>query len=69
LKARVQAMEGEALLSSLRAVQDGTVMAIHNAENSVGSSSTVRFLLYFSFYFVIVDCYPTSPPLLNNCTK
>ena len=40
LKARVQAMEGEALLSCCRAVQDGTVMAIHNAENKSNASSS-----------------------------
>ena len=33
LKQRVQTMEGEALLSCLRAVQDGTVLALHTAEH------------------------------------
>jgi formyltetrahydrofolate-dependent phosphoribosylglycinamide formyltransferase len=40
LKTRVQAMEGEALLSCCRAVQDETILAIHNAERGSDTSSS-----------------------------
>jgi methionyl-tRNA formyltransferase len=40
LKQRVQTMEGEALLSCLRAVQDGTVLALHTAEHPTTETTT-----------------------------
>jgi phosphoribosylamine--glycine ligase/phosphoribosylglycinamide formyltransferase/phosphoribosylformylglycinamidine cyclo-ligase/phosphoribosylamine--glycine ligase/phosphoribosylformylglycinamidine cyclo-ligase len=42
LKQRVQTMEGEALLSCLRAVQDGTVLALHTAEHPTTETGTTE---------------------------
>ena len=46
LQARVQALEGEALLSCLRAVQDGTVLTLHNAAQPPATGGEVTQVTY-----------------------